>query len=166
MRTSFRLVKNNDHRDKVRPFKAKCVDINYENAFFFFTPQVSHLPSVNWRRYSYKWTFVLQECRACRSDGGWEGGAARLCGRLFSSQSKPLVAYSKQHKSTLPQWIKYSFWTFCDSITSCWKSQQKIIYMNNEVNTNCFNKTPMHAKRKTYSLKGIGPMPWNISEGL
>lgn len=53
--------------------------------FKSFHSQASHLPIVYWRHYSYKWTFVLKECRVCRRVGGWEGGSnSAVCrGLLF-----------------------------------------------------------------------------------
>ena len=51
----------------------------------FHTQSASHLPLVYWRHYSYKWTFVLKECRVCRRVGGWEGDSSpAVCrGLLF-----------------------------------------------------------------------------------
>lgn len=49
-----------------------------------FHSQASHLPIVYWRHYSYKWTFVLKECRVCRRVGGWERGSnSAVCGGLL-----------------------------------------------------------------------------------
>lgn len=52
-----------------------------------FHSQVWHLALVHWRHYSYKWTFVLKECRACKRVGGWKGGSRpAVCpGPLFIS---------------------------------------------------------------------------------
>lgn len=70
--------------------------------FKSFHSQASHLPSVYWRHYSYKWTFVLKECRVCRRVGGWEGAAAWLCVKdSFLSWIKPFTKLSSAKKSKL-----------------------------------------------------------------
>lgn len=64
----------------------------YFRSFHVNPPHTYHY----WRHYSYKWTFVLKECRVCRRVGGWEGdsGLAVCRGLLFSSWLKPLTKLS------------------------------------------------------------------------
>ena len=71
----------------LRPNKPKQSILNDEHTTKMKMPGVvgvSHLPSVIWRCYNYKWTFVRKECRACRREGGWEGeGSLSVWKTLF-----------------------------------------------------------------------------------
>lgn len=60
-------------------------NLNWIHFRSFHRQSASHLPLVYWRHYSYKWTFVLKECRVCRRVGGWEGdSSSAVCkGLLF-----------------------------------------------------------------------------------